>query len=362
MTALLNQQHGKTDVRTLKDYIFGRMCAGVRDHIILQELWAGAPFDDETLKHHLTRCREKFDEGLRKNKIDASHPAIREKAIPAGYVRFAGRLPVAQCAQPQSAPTQISNRTTSQPAPARPAANRPVPVPPPLPTNSQASRPTPPPVQERPVYDEQDDFEDAIPEVLPNLVQGREVECVLEQGEIAGLSHHTQTHARISRTFGGHQVETTTHVRTNFHVVRPDGSDRPYWFWNRDIPLRNGQDVTCVHLRQGKTETWTLLVNESSRLYYYMRSGSQIVFGMGALLRIRWWWALLAFLPFLFLGIAMDSDAGSGLIGAGFFLNLGWLIVAKLVQWVRALVVWKDLKPELEDIAQTLLVEARRRQ
>lgn len=200
----------------------------------------------------------------------------------------------------------------------------------------------------------------ALPVALKTVLRGKEITCEYVTGRVAGLTRETHTHYSAHTQYNdltksAHtSISSRKETRTEFHVQRANGSEEPYWHMLDNIPLRNGQIVTNLHLHWGGYRAWTLLVNHSTSRSYYFRKGAQLIFNLGVVRLIPWWVMLLCFLPFLGIGLAVGSDSGSGIIGFGLLACLAFWIGSFVVQFIRAMILWQSIKPEVHALLQLL--------
>lgn len=184
---------------------------------------------------------------------------------------------------------------------------------------------------------------------------GEPVSCEFVRGQVGGMTISSSTQHMVTRGFSGVQVNSYTTTRTDFHVIRADNTEEPYFHCYKEIPLRNGQLVTNLHLRRGSRRVWAVMVNHSNGRYHYMRFPYRMCFELGALWQVRWWWMALFFLPFLMLGLLMGGDAAGGVIGAGIIVSPIVYCVCMIVQWVRAELMWKTFKPVMTQLIESTL-------
>lgn len=98
-----------------------------------------------------------------------------------------------------------------------------------------------------------------------------------------------------------------------------------------------------------------MMVNHTSGRWNYLWRGSQFPFELGALVRVHWWWMVLCMLPFLAVVFSLGSKEGGQVFAYGMYTSIGLYVVCKTVQWVRSVLMWRKMKPELVAIANRLL-------
>lgn len=171
------------------------------------------------------------------------------------------------------------------------------------------------------------------------------------QGRVCGLDRQTRVYHSTTQDSNGVTVNTWSETKTEFHLVQPDGTENPYWHMYTNIPLRNGQTVTNVHLNLGRNRVWALLVNHSNGQATYMRGGAEMMYQAGAIVQVCWWWFVLYVVAML--GVSAMGVATWSAVVVGFAV----FVVAKFIQWVRALLLWRKVKPEVDAVSDRLLAK-----
>lgn len=169
----------------------------------------------------------------------------------------------------------------------------------------------------------------------------KSIEFHVESGVVLGVCRHSETYVRGNAQSG---VSTSVYRWTEFSMLGIDGMERPHYFNSHNMFLRNGHRASLIHASCGKSN-WAYIINHDTRLAYNCWDSSAFVFHLGLVRYFSWWW-LLAIV------------VGTSLLGLGplFAIGCPLFVALKLVQWVRARLVWKlRLQQEFERIKDLLL-------
>ncbi len=195
----------------------------------------------------------------------------------------------------------------------------------------------------------------ALPRHLKTDANGLQVEVSTVQGVVTGLSKTSKTYVSGGGNARHWSVHSETRTLNEFFVRDDQGREHPYWHSYENVPLANGQRVTQLYLSTGNA-TWSTLINHTTGQFWHMCYGRELMYRMGAITKVRWWWMLFLILPCLLIGIALGSQNGSPIIGTGLFVSLILFLIAKTIQAVRGMLAWRKIKPEVEELAKWILV------
>lgn len=296
MTATQDKKQIKAMIQPISDYVVGRLCAGVSPSNILAELEGECELERKHIISLIKGCRESLINNFAELGITLDHPKVKEMAIAKGFRHF--------LAQKQSVK---SNNV-------------------------------------------------ALPKALWNEANGLRVECNYVQGQVCGLNRYSKTHVSGHGNNQNWQINSETYTVNEFFVRDEDGMEHPYTHYYDNVRVNNGHQVTNIHLSTGsKSSTWAMMINHTTGESWYLQSGNNIMYGMGAFIRVRWWWMLITFLPFLLVGVNVKGNgAAEGIISMGLFLSLTLFVIGKVIQGTRAHLAWRKLKPELDELSDAL--------
>lgn len=195
----------------------------------------------------------------------------------------------------------------------------------------------------------------------PFIYGNKTIEFVSKSGEVVGYNTIVKTH--VSGGGGGGYtnqgtgysapvtISSSNEVIQKFFLKEDNNQETSFTFTNREIPLRDGQKITIIDGRDGKTGGLARIVNHNADRFWYAESGWKLAKNWG-LIKRTWHYFLLGFSAWIVLAALLYSVVD--------FWSLWFIMFAGTVVYVKIKTksnekIVKKLDEHMDELAREVL-------